>query len=50
MIRRTRSISWLNAALKDFKCFPDEAQEMGRRSLTVAADGRMPDDAKPLRG
>lgn len=50
MIRRTRSVSWLNAALKDFKCFPDEAQRMCRHSLTYAAEGRMPDDAKPLRG
>jgi phage-related protein len=50
MFRRTRPISWLSAALKDFKSFPEEAQEMGRRSLTVAAEGRMPDDAKPLRG
>lgn len=50
MIRLTRRVSWLSAALKDFKSFPDEAQRMGRSALTVAAEGGMADIAKPLRG
>jgi phage-related protein len=50
MTRLTRPISWLSAALKDFKSFPDEAQSMGRLALTVAAEGGMADIAKPLKG
>jgi phage-related protein len=50
MVRPTRPISWLNAALKDFKSFPEEAQTAGRRALTVAAEGGMADQTKPLRG
>lgn len=50
MTRLTRPISWLSAALKDFKSFPDEAQGMGRLALTVAAEGGMADIAKPLKG
>jgi len=47
---RTRSISWLRAARKDFERFPQGAQiEMGR-ALTVVAEGGHPDIAKPLKG
>jgi phage-related protein len=48
--RDTRPISWIKAARKDFDDFPREAQiEMGR-ALTILAEGRMPDVAKPLTG
>lgn len=47
---RTRPISWLKGARKDFEAFPVEAQvEMGR-ALSIVAEGRHPDIAKPLKG
>ena len=50
MLRDSRPISWIKAARKDFEDFPVGAQiEMGR-ALTILAEGRMPDIAKPLVG
>jgi phage-related protein len=50
MPRNTRPISWIKAARKDFEDFPFGVQtEMGR-ALTILAEGRMPDIAKPLTG
>jgi phage-related protein len=50
MLRDSRPISWIKAARKDFEEFPVGAQiEMGR-ALTILAEGRMPDIAKPLVG
>lgn len=47
---KTRPVSWLKAARKDFEEFPEGAQiEMGR-ALTVVAEGGFPDIAKPLKG
>ena len=50
MVRRTRPISWIKAARKDFEAFPAEVQLEARRALTVIADGGNPDIAKPLKG
>jgi phage-related protein len=50
MVRLTRRVVWMDPALKDFMCFPAEAQQACLRALTVAADGFMPMAAKPLRG
>lgn len=50
MIRNTRPISWVKAALKDFLEFPEEAQLEIRRALTVAAEGAKAENAKPLKG
>jgi phage-related protein len=50
MIRLTRPVLWMDAALKDFMCFPEEARRKCLRALTVAAEGFMPLAAKPLRG
>ena len=50
MARLTRPVLWMDAALKDFMCFPEEARRKCVRALTVAADGFMPMVAKPLRG
>jgi phage-related protein len=50
MTRLTRPVSWISGALKDFKSFPEEAQVLCMRALTVAAEGSMADIAKPLRG
>jgi phage-related protein len=48
--RNTRSISWLKAARKDFEAFPKGAQTEVLRALTVAAEGRKADIAKPMKG
>ena len=49
-MRDTRPIVWLKGARRDFEDFPDEAQLTCERALTVVAEGRMPDIAKPLKG
>jgi phage-related protein len=49
-MRDTRPISWLKGARKDFEEFPDGAQLEMARALTILAEGRMPDIAKPLTG
>ena len=48
--RKTRPISWLRAALKEFQNFPDGARSICLTALTIAAEGAKPDIAKPLRG
>jgi phage-related protein len=50
MLRNTRPISWLKGARKDFEGFPQGAQLEMARALTILAEGRMPDIAKPLMG
>jgi phage-related protein len=50
MLRDTRPISWLKGARRDFQDFPQTAQIEMARALTVLAEGRMPDIAKPLTG
>jgi phage-related protein len=49
-IRKTRPISWIKAALKDFRRFPDGAQAVCLTALTIAAEGGKADLAKPLQG
>src|SRR5271168_5258913 len=49
-MRDTRPISWLKGARRDFEDFPPRAQLEMARALTVLAEGRMPDVAKPLTG
>ena len=49
-LRNTRPISWLKGARKDFEDFPQGAQVEMARALTILAEGRMPDIAKPLTG
>ncbi len=49
-MRNTRPISWIKAARKDFQGFPQGAQVEMARALTILAEGRMPDIAKPLTG
>jgi phage-related protein len=49
-MRDTRPISWLKGARKDFEDFPQVAQLEMARALTILAEGRMPDIAKPLTG
>ena len=50
MLRNSRPISWIKGARKDFEDFPQGAQLDMARALTVLAEGRMPDIAKPLTG
>ena len=46
----SRPISWVKAALKEFKSFPPEAQQDFARALAIVAEGGHPDIAKPLTG
>jgi phage-related protein len=50
MTRTTRPISWVNAALKEFGKFPEEAQVICLTALTIAAEGLKADIAKPMKG
>jgi phage-related protein len=50
MTRDTRSISWIKAALKDFRTFPEGAQSICLAALTMAAEGGKADIAKPMHG
>ena len=48
--RKTRPVSWLKAALRDFEDFPAGAQNICLVALTVAAEGGKADVAKPMLG
>jgi len=50
MIRITRPISWVKAALKEFERFPFEAQSTCLSALTMAAENSKADIAKPMKG
>jgi phage-related protein len=50
MTRKTRPVSWLKAALKEFDTFPDGARSICLTALTIAAEGGKADVAKPMRG
>jgi phage-related protein len=50
MARRTRPVSWIKAALREFQTFPEEAQSICLAALTIAAEGGKADIAKPLHG
>ena len=50
VMMKTRPVSWLKAAKKDFERFPQGAQIEIARALTIVAEGGFPDIAKPLKG
>jgi phage-related protein len=50
MTRRTRPVSWIKAALKEFETFPEEARSIYLTALTIAAEGGKADVAKPIHG
>jgi phage-related protein len=50
MIPRTRPVSWVKAALKDFETFPEGARSICLAALTIAAEGGKADIVKPMRG
>ncbi|MDR4470792.1 MAG: type II toxin-antitoxin system RelE/ParE family toxin [Nitrospira sp.] len=49
-VRKTRPVSWVKAALKEFRTFPDGAQSICLAALTIAAESGKADLAKPLQG
>ena len=49
-MRKTRPVSWLKAALKEFETFPGGARAICLTALTVAAEGGKADIAKPMLG
>ena len=50
MTPRTRPVSWIRAALKEFEAFPEGAQSICLTALTVAAEGGKADIAKAMHG
>jgi phage-related protein len=50
MIRKTRPVSWIRSALKEFETFPEGARSICLAALTIAAEGGKADIAKPVRG
>jgi phage-related protein len=50
MTRKTRPVSWIRAALKEFEAFPEGAKSICLAALTIAAEGGKADVAKPMHG
>ncbi len=50
MTRKSRPISWIKAARRDFERFPEEAQRICLTALTIAAEGGKADIVKPFKG
>ena len=50
MTPKTRPISWIRAALKEFETFPEEARAICLAALTIAAERGKADIAKPMHG
>ena len=50
MTRKTRPVSWIRAALKEFETFPESARPICLAALTIAAEGGKADVAKPMHG
>jgi phage-related protein len=50
MTRRTRPVSWIKAALREFDSFPDGVRSICLAALTIAAEGGKADIAKPMHG
>jgi len=48
MTRKTRPVSWIRAALKEFETFPEGARSICLAALTIAAEGGKADMAKPM--
>ncbi len=50
MTPKTRPVSWIRAALKEFETFPEGARSICLAALTIAAEGGKADIAKPMQG
>jgi phage-related protein len=48
--RKTRPVSWIKAALKEFETFPEGARSICLAALTIAAEGAKADVARPMHG
>jgi phage-related protein len=48
--RKTRPVSWIKAALKDFEKFPEGAGTVCLAALMIAAEGGKSDIANPMQG
>jgi phage-related protein len=48
MTLKTRPISWIKAARKEFEIFPEGAKSKCLTALTIAAEGGKADIAKPM--
>jgi phage-related protein len=49
-MKKTRPISWIKAARRDFLDFPENVQLDMLNALTIAAEGGKSDNAKPFKG
>lgn len=49
-MRKSRAISWIKAARRDFEEFPAAVQADMLDALTIAAEGGKADSAKPFNG
>lgn len=49
-VRKTRPVSWIKEALKEFRTFPEGVQSICLAALTIAAEGGKADLVKPLHG
>jgi hypothetical protein len=47
---KTRPVSWIKAALREFETFPQGARSIFLAALTIAAEGGKADPAKPMHG
>jgi phage-related protein len=45
-----RRVSWVRAAFKEFRSFPQSVQEQTKFALEIAAAGEKADIAKPMKG
>jgi phage-related protein len=50
MTEKTRPVSWIKTALKEFGTFPEVAKSICLAALTIAAEGGKADIAKPMHG
>jgi len=50
MTRKTRPVSWIKAALREFETFPEGARLICLAALTIAAEGGKADISKPMLG
>src|ERR1700681_1040969 len=50
MVRKTRRVSWIRAALKEFETFPEGTRSICLAPLTIAAEGGKADIVKPMHG
>ena len=50
MTRKTRPVSWIKAALREFETFPEGAKSICLAALTIAAEGGKANNAKPMHG